>query len=297
MHKIYTVLILLALISLSADAQIRPSKKKGGTPVAGKNRRQDEFLQKQWWIGLKGGINFTQASPQQRYTVLTGTGGYPTSQLDKAYDNFNKSGSQASLEITFYYKGFSFSFQPGYRHSRFTYSNQFEWTDNEDVNNHLVLNYKQENLVDYVDLPLLVKYDLTRTKLRPYVQLGVFYSLLTTASKSVIVEGTDFASGGSNQFTNQPVIVGARDLYHKGYWGVLGGVGADYNLGNVRLVLDIRYQAGISNITNTSNRFSNDRLSGIGDALDDMKLNNIVISGGVLFPLRFLGTGFKTLDR
>ena len=94
-----------------------------------------------------------------------------------------------------------------------------------------------------------------------------------------------------------PVIVGARDLYHKGYWGVLGGVGADYNLGNVRLVLDIRYQAGISNITNTSNRFSNDRLSGIGDALDDMKLNNIVISGGVLFPLRFLGTGFKTLDR
>jgi outer membrane protein W len=297
MMKLYVVLILI-FIGWSAEAQIKPTRRKAGFGnQAAKAKKQDEFLQKQWWIGLKGGLNLTQAIAQLRYTVLTGTGGYPASQLDKSYDGFNKTGSQAALEITFYYKGFSFSFQPSYRHSRFSYSNRFEWTDNENVTNHLVLNYKQENLVDYVDLPLIVKYDLTKTKLRPYVQAGIFYSVLANASKSVVVEGTDFASGGSNQFTNQPLIVGAKDLFNKSYWGILAGAGADYNLGNVRLVLDVRYQLGMSNIANTSNRFSNDRLSGIGDALDDMKLNNIVISTGVLFPLRFLGTGFKTLDR
>lgn len=297
MLRLYTVLILIS-ICVSANGQIKSTKHKSGSAnQSAKTRKQDEFLQKQWWIGLKGGVNLTQALPQQRYTVLTGTGGYPGAQLDKSYDAFNRTGSQAALEITFYFKGFSFSFQPSYRHSRFTYSNQFTWTDNENPNNQLVLNYKQENLVDYVDLPLLVKYDLTKTKLRPYVQAGIFYSILANASKSVTIEGTDYASGGTNQFTNQPIIVGVQDLYNKSYWGMLAGVGADYNLGNVRLVLDVRYQIGMSNITNTANRFSNDRLSGIGDALDDMKLNNIVISTGVLFPLRFLGTGFKTLDR
>ncbi len=297
MQRVYTVLILIS-IGLYAQAQVKPVKRKAGSAnQPAKTRKQDEFLQKQWWIGLKGGINLTQALPQQRYTVLTGTGGYPVAQLDKSYDAFSKTGSQAALEVTFYFKGFSFSFQPSYRHSRFTYSNQFSWTDNENPANHLVLNYKQENLIDHVDLPLIVKYDLTKTKLRPYIQAGIFYSILANATKSVTIEGVDYASGGNNHFSNQPLIVGAADLYNKSYWGMLAGIGADYNLGNVRLILDVRYQIGMSNITNTSNRFSNDRLSGIGDALDDMKLNNIVISTGVLFPLRFLGTGFKTLDR
>lgn len=53
----------------------------------------------------------------------------------------------------------------------------------------------------------------------------------------------------------------------------------------------------MSNISNVSNRFGNDRLSGIGDAQDDLDLNNIVISAGVLFPMRYLSSDFKTLDR
>jgi outer membrane protein W len=290
-----STLLLALLIAFNLHAQ---NKRKSGYKSQGaKPKKQDEFLQKQWWIGLKGGINLTQAVPGQRYSVLTGTADYPTAQLDKSYDSFNKVGSQATLDVTFYFKGFSFSFQPTYRRSRFTYSNQFEWVDTENANNHLLLNFKQENKLDYVDLPLIVKYDLTKTKLRPFVQAGVFYSLLVNATKSVTVEGTDFASGSTNQFSNEPLIVGATDLYHKSYWGLLAGAGAEYNLGNVRLILDVSYRMGMSNITNTSNRFDNDRLNGIGDALDDMKLNNIVISAGCLFPMRFLGTGFKTLDR
>jgi len=160
----------------------------------------------------------------------------------------------------------------------------------------LILNYNQEQKLDYADFPLIIKYDILRSKIRPYVQAGIYYSLLINANKEVKISGTDFASGGTNQFDNQAIIVGAKDLFDN-YWGLMAGAGLDYNLGNVRVVLDVSYWKSMSNISNTANRFSNDRLAGIGDAQDDLDLNNIVISAGVLFPMRFLSNSFKTSDR
>lgn len=283
-------LCILLLAGISVCAQPR---KKGG--MASKPNQQNKFLEKQWWLGFKAGINLAEAVPTQRYAVITPVN-YSQGLNDKAYDSFNKVGSQATLEATFYYKGFSFSTQPTYRQSRFTYSNQFQWDNPEDVDERLVLTYDQEQKLDYADFPLVVKYDILRDKFRPYVQLGIQYSLLVNGNKSVTVSGTDYASGGTNSFSNEPITVGAKDLFAN-YWGLMAGVGLEYNLGNVRVVLDAVYHKGMSNITNTENRYGSDRLSGIGDAQDDMKLNTITTSLGVLFPMRFLSSSFKTLDR
>ena len=77
----------------------------------------------------------------------------------------------------------------------------------------------------------------------------------------------------------------------------MGGAGVNYNLGNnVRLNLDVMYRYGMSNIVSTKNRYDSDRLSGVGDVMDDLTLDNLSISLGCLFPLRFLSSGFKTLD-
>jgi hypothetical protein len=54
---------------------------------------------------------------------------------------------------------------------------------------------------------------------------------------------------------------------------------------------------GMSNISSTDNRYGSDRLSGVGDAMDDLTLDNISVSLGCLFPLRFLSSGFKSLDK
>ncbi len=287
--------LLFMLIFIVAINSMGQSRKKPAN--FNKNTgKKDKFLEKQWWLGFKAGVNLTGANPINRYTVLTPTN-YAAVLNDKTYDNFSKLGSLASLEATFYYKGFSFSFQPTYRHVRYTYSNEFNWDNPENVTEELVLNYDHEQKIDYADFPLAIKYDLTGSRLRPYVQLGVFYSRLINANKSVKVSGQDFASGGTNEFSNEPVIVGAKDLFNKSYWGLMAGIGLNYNLGNVRLILDVSYQLGMSNITNTKNRFGNDRLSGIGDVPDDLKIKNIVISTGVLFPMRFLSNSFKTLDR
>ncbi len=290
MKQILVVFLVLASVLLG---QAQPKRKPGG--LAAKPSQQNKFLEKQWWLGFKAGTNLSQAVPIKRYTIMTPTN-YALALTDKSYDSFGKMGFQAALEVTFYYKGFSFSTQPTYRHSSFTYSNQYQWTNSENPAEKLILQYDQEQKIDYADFPLIVKYDILRNKLRPYVQVGIFYSMLINANKSVKVSGTDYASGGTNEFVNQEIIVGAKDLFDN-YWGIMAGVGADYNLGNVRLVLDVSYWKGMSNITNVDNRFGNDRLAGIGDSQDDLDLNNIVISAGVLFPMRYLSSGFKTLDR
>jgi outer membrane protein W len=291
MKRLFTVSIMLFALSLSSQAQ---SKKRAGS-LAARPNQQSKFLEKQWWLGFKAGTNLSDASPIKRYSVMIPTN-YPQALTDKVYDSFNKTGSQATLEATFYFKGFSFSVQPTYRNSRFTYSNQFQWENPDNIAEKLILQYDQEQKLDYADFPLIVKYDILKGKVRPYVQAGIFYSLLINANKSITVSGTDYASGGTNEFSNDPIIVGAKDLFDN-YWGLMAGLGVNYNLGNVRLVLDASYWMGMSYIANVDNRYSNDRLAGIGDAQDDLDLNNIIISAGVLFPMRFLGSSFNTLDR
>ena len=285
--------LLLSLLCLCSIWGLGQTKKKPSGFNKGKSSQTEKFLDTQWWIGFKAGTNLTQSVPGTRYSVAVPTN-YSGGRIEKLYDAFNEAGSQASLEFTFFYKGFSFSTQPTYRLSRFTYSNQLFWGNGT---GQLILNYEQEQKISYTDIPLIVKYDITGNKLRPYVQAGIFYSFLINATKSVSVSGIDGTSGTIHEFSSEPVIVGAQDLFHKGYWGLTGGVGLNYNIGNIRVVLDASYWKGMSNVTNTESRYSNNRLSGIGEAMDDMILNNIVISAGCLFPLRFLSNDFKSLGK
>jgi hypothetical protein len=158
-----------------------------------------------------------------------------------------------------------------------------------------VLDYDQEQKTSYLDWPVMVKYEFSLRKITPYIQAGLYSSVLLDATKSVTVSGTDYAAGGSNEFSNEPIIIGASDLFARYHWGFAGGGGIYYPVGNVRLNLDFCYRHGMSNISSTDNRYGSDRLSGVGDSLDDIKLNSISMSIGCLFPLRFLGSGFRSM--
>ena len=287
--------ILLLCFAIAAVGVFAQNKRKGGPPsMKTKSNPTEKFLNKQFWLGFKAGVNLTNPISQAQYAVIV-PNNYDVAQTNKKYQSFNKIGAQATLEVTFYYKGFSISAQPTYRTSRFTYANEYTWTNPGTAGQRLNLKFDQEQQLDYADLPLLLKYEFTQNKLRPFVQAGVYYSILVNATKGVTVSGTDNASGGTNTFKNEPVVVGAKDLFTNN-WGAIAGGGLNYNLGNVRLVLDISYHIGMSNIANVKDRFANDRLSGIGDAQDDLKTNHLLFSVGCLFPLRFLSNNFKSLD-
>lgn len=281
--------LLLVFILLSAHnallGQVKP-KRSSALP-----KRSKSYLDKQVWLGFRAGVNLTKADVQKSYSILQSS--LPS---EKQYNDFSNPGTFVTLEATVYLNGLSISLQPTYYHTAFEYSNDFEWSGTSNPNNRLVLNYKQVQKLDHAELPLIFKYDILGNKLRPYVQAGVYYAMLINANKEVNVSGTDYASGGVNIFTNEPVLVGAEDLFAKNYWGLLAGVGLNYNIGSVRLILDANYRMGMSLANSTQGRFSNDRLNGIGDTIDDLKLRNMSFSFGVLFPMKYLASGFKTLD-
>jgi hypothetical protein len=283
-------------LAMTASAQkSKPTKSKKSAYYNAQNKKENTFLNKQWWLGFKAGANLAKVIPTRRYSVMSAaTGDVDTDLYHKTYEDFNKTGTQASLEITFFIKGICISLQPMLKHSRFIYTNRYEWADTEDADNRIQLNYEQEQKVDHFVLPLLARYEIGSNKLRPYVQAGTFTSFLINATKSVKINGVDYTSGVQSHFTNESIIVGATDIFAKRHWGLLGGGGLNYSLGNVRLNFDAVYFLGMSDISSTTNRFGNDRLAGVGDALDDLRMNNIILSLGALFPLRFLEDSFKS---
>jgi outer membrane protein W len=296
MKKFYLLgFFLLALSMLHAQQKSQQKHKHANLKFNKSGKEKDIFLKKQWWLGMKGGTNLSGPVVKKQYTVISPTN-YDLTTSEKKYKSYRQFGSQVTLEVTFYFKGFNASFQPTWRHIGFDYTNHYNWESSVE-SRQFDLNYKQQQRVDYLDFPLLLKYERGVQKLRPYVQGGIFASHLINASKTVEVRKTDYASGSPNETQDEPIIVGANDLFAKNYWGLLGGAGINYNLGNVRLNFDIQYKYGLSNISSSKNRYRNDRLAGVGDSLDDLRLNNIAISIGCLFPLRFLEKDFNSLDK
>jgi hypothetical protein len=295
MKNLYRLPLLAGICLLSVCSAFGQMKKRK-LPKFNQNKQSNVFLKKQWWLGFKAGANLSAVSIEKTYSAISPTN-YPDTQTDKKYDAYKKLGTQATLEVTFYFSGLSLSLQPTYRHNRFVYENEYHWADGENPNNRLDLKYEQEQRIDYLDIPLLAKYEFTKNKVSPYLQLGVYTSMLIGASKSVDVSGVDYASGGTNEFKDETIIVGATDLFARNHWGFLGGVGVYYNLGNVRLNADFLMKGSMSSVTSAKNRFSNNRLSGVGDTMDDLKLNNMSFTVGCLFPLRFLGKSFQSIEK
>jgi opacity protein-like surface antigen len=286
------LLLLLFLIVLGqTHAQVKRKNSQFNL-----NNKENPFLQQQWWIGLKGGFNASNINVDKSYSVIMPSN-YSSDFSAKKYEKWKPFATQIGLEATYFFRGFSASVQPTYTSIRFSYENNYLWYDPEIPSNRLELKYKQEQKLSYIFLPLLLKYELNLHGITPYVEAGVYTSFLLDAGKTVTVSGVDYASGGANSFEYDPVSVGAKDQFSKNQFGFIGGAGLYYNIGNIRLNLDIQYRIGRSIINSTTNRYKNDRLSGVGDAMDDITLDNIAASLGVLFPLRFLSSGFKSYDK
>lgn len=295
--KRFLIFCLTAAVLFLAGPTFSQSEKKTQRKgkYAQKPNRKSDFLKTQWWLGFYGGINMAEAVPDQRYTGIVALN-YDETINEKSYSSFSLPAGQAGIDLTFFHKGFSFSFKPNYRIERFSYTNTYEWYSDVNSLNSLQLTMEQEHTLNFVELPVFIKYDILSGKLRPFIQAGVFYRTLVNADKSVSTTGVDYASGGSGPFQNETVTIGADDLFAKSSTGIIGGVGCTYDVWNVRLILDVTYRKGLTNISNAENRYSENPLTGIGDAMDDLTLNSISINLGCVFPLRFISKDLKAID-
>ena len=298
----YIIILILSFLFLLIQtdeslAQSRNTKKKyyTGNQLKTGKKQSSSFLSQQWYLGLIVGANLTEPVPGTRYSTFSPIDKNSES-LYKSYEKFNKIGLQAGLDFSYQYKMLIVSLQPNFRRESFAYSNQYMWIDDANSENTLELNYYQEQKLDYIEVPLILKASFLQGNIKPFIGVGGYYGWLVNANKSITVDGIDRASGSAYPFNKESLSVGATDLFVNYNAGVLGSIGFNYDPGNIRLTFEIQYRYGLSNITNTANRFTDNRLAGMGDALDDMSLNNLAINLGVLFPLRFLSNEFSSSE-
>ncbi|WP_448529788.1 outer membrane beta-barrel protein [Raineya sp.] len=242
------------------------------------------FDDSQWWIGIHAGVNLGKALPLKRYDVLEFTNG---NSVNKEYDGFRRLGLQAGARVDFnFLTNFSASFQPTYNNMNVGYEVAYQWQGQD--NNFLDLRYNHRIRLNYLELPLLVRFDVLRQAFKPYVQGGIGYGMLIKADKYIEIESFDRASGANNPIQNESPVIGAKNLFITSQWIWYLGGGISTELGNVRLGLELNYKQGLNNITNRLNRYSDQRMIGVLDALDDMTLQNIQMEFYCVFPMKFL---------
>ncbi len=277
-----TLVLLVLTTTLWAQKRKSPSYK-------------DPFFKTQWYLGFFAGGNLAKANPTASYYGYEPLN-YNINSIEKEYTGFKKPGVQAGLVFMFYSKGFTIGLKPGIHTYQVEHITLANWSDSNNPINTLEISYKHTTNFNYIEFPLTVQYDLMKGKIRPYIGLGGYYGLLLNANRTIERSGIDAASGSSGSFTNQAKTIGISDLFIKSSVGLNGFVGISYDPGNIRITMDIGYKYGLNNITSTENRYLNNELSAIGEATDDLKLENLYLNFGFVFPLKFISKNFDAIN-
>ncbi len=284
LFRLLTCFAILLLLASTSNAQFhnKPIKKK----------KKDSFKKDQWYLGLRGGMNWCTANPGERYADFIDIQANLNAELpdQKEYGGFNDNvGAQAGLSLIYAYSSdLQISLQAMFSHMKYTYTRFYEWTDAENGNNTVSFQYDHEVGVNYLELPLIVRYSFGNGRLKPHLLGGGYYGYFISARKSVFTTGVDEASGGVNEFSQGEQSTDANKLFIRSNLGWLAGAGAEYNLGNVVFVLDIAYRQGVNNIVSEKNRYSATRqFTGFGNVQDNLSLNNITTNVSIVFPLKF----------
>jgi hypothetical protein len=220
---------------------------------------------------------------------------YESSAVEKTYDGMLP-GGQAGITVSFYHRGFSFIFEPAFKTQQFGYGTTYQWVSEQTPENSLEINYAHGVNLQYIQVPVFLRYDFLQGKFRPFVQVGGFYNRLINAKKTVSTSGTDTASGTAGSFQDQEVTFGATELFNKQNYGIAAGGGVSYDIWNVRFILAVNYMYGMNNITNAENRYNGNPLVDTGDVMDDIHLRSIDVSLNCVFPLRFISKDLKSTE-
>ena len=275
-------LVLTLIVPSILFAQGKPSKRK---PVKTGNTDIN-----QWWIGVRGGINFSSATAQKSHSVFSFTQDFTPGDNEKSYNSFTLPGLQFGFSVGYeFLTGLSVNILPSYASYRFSYDNSFRWYDSENQNNNVTNSFNFETRLQYIDLPLSFKYELSRGSFKPYIQIGGYYSYLTDAIKKVKITAVDQASGSDQEINVTDLSVGIEDRIKKWNYGIIGGAGFTYNVGNARIGLELNYHYGLQNLDNGGMKFDDSQLiTGTYDVPDDFSLNNLELSMQVIIPLKFI---------
>ncbi len=234
-------------------------------------------------IGLKAGTNFTIVNPINKYSVFDDII-LGSNSFEKEYKQlFSNYGSQFSFLVYYTLSDkFYLSFQPAINNHIFKYENQYNW---QNSSSSQILNYAFEQNLQYVDLPLIVKYEFSKRKLQPFAQIGTYYGVLLNSTKNINKTITnDFGS-----FEYNKEALGSNTNYLRSNIGLIGGFGLTYKFSRSKLGLETNFRYGLHIITDKHNRFLNSQITGkYYDVPDDIKMMNATVSLVYIVSLKCL---------
>ncbi|HAP62606.1 MAG TPA: hypothetical protein DCR93_24950, partial [Cytophagales bacterium] len=145
-------LLLAALLGLVSVQGALAQRDRSVPNFAGDNpfnRPDNEFLQTQWWLGFKGGLNLTEPVLLQSQYVFSPID-YEADRNASVYDAWSEPAFHLGLDITFYHKGMSIGFQPNYRQQAYTYQTDLSWAGDAE-SERLSVTYRHRDAVDYIE--------------------------------------------------------------------------------------------------------------------------------------------------
>ena len=110
----------------------------------------------------------------------------------------------------------------------------------------------------YIDIPVMVKYTLSKIGFSPYLYAGVNFGINVQGNTTIVRK----ISATEAVYRDYKDDISARIRYND--IAPVGGIGAKMNLGSLSLLLDIRYKHGFMNQSNVDNNlgFSNKAIWG-----------------------------------
>jgi hypothetical protein len=277
MIKTFVLLLCGLLFSVTiATAQFKPKQRNNPSSIN----------TSQWWIGVGGGVNLTGMQVLEQYHVLTPTlGDFP----EKQYNSFNSLGTQFNLMVSYSFSGISLLIQPGIHHYNFTYDNRFEWQSAENPDNNIFIDNHHSHSINYLNIPLKLRYAFDFGSIVPFIQGGGYYAFLLEADKTIESRGIDNASGSSNQLPLDSQSDDITELFYPTNYGLSAGIGVMLSIGDGMATFEINYDRGFRNIVNPENRYTIDKfVTGAYNVPDDLVMSNISANFTFAIPLKFV---------
>lgn len=242
-------------------------------------------------VGVNAGVNLSGVQAGTLYSVLepafsTGINPY---LKDYRFDLTNSRGMQIGIVVEYFLsKNLSIKIQPGVSTRKFQYKSRIDW---DETDYPVIMELEHLHRLNYIDIPVFLKYQFQGARLKPYFQAGAFVSFLTSAYKTVNEYSMDtfyvdppetleqFGFGRDNII---------KEILTKTNTGFIIGAGIGYDAWGMRLELGVNYIHGLNNFIIEDARWSLSHIVlGYYDVFDDMKLRSWELSLKVLMPISF----------
>jgi hypothetical protein len=141
---------------------------------------------------------------------------------------------------------------------------------------------------NWFDVPMYLKYSDDSGKIRPFGYLGFAINLLLSARGPDWLFKNNNSDGSAKETTDQAeVLTSKRNFINRSL--VIGG-GVKYKVGKDFVYVDLRYMAGLSNLTKVDNNFYKDgnfdtSVPKYAEVSDLFRLDNLSLSFGYIHPI------------